>query len=124
MLTLKRLMIFCAVLAYSNSAGAATLPACLDADVGCLKLHLVDQQLQIQDLTQQRDSLTGQLSLSNAATKVALDAGAMANNYAQSIAKDAQGHWYERPIFWFALGFLAASALSIGLAAAINHVTR
>lgn len=124
MLTRLKLTAFCALLVFSSSAGAATLPACLDADVGCLKLHLVDQQLQIQDLAQQRDSLTGQLTLANETTKATLAAARLANNYAANIANEAQGHWYERPVLWFALGFLASAAACIGIAAAINHVTR
>lgn len=100
------------------------LPVCVGADVQCFKLHLAEQALEIDKLRGDKTSLTEQLSLSSAAQKVAIDAATVANSYAQKIQAESQLHWYEKPVWWFALGFLAASAACIGLAAAVNHVTR
>lgn len=100
------------------------LPQCVETDIQCFKLHLADELLHTDDLQQQLDATKGQLSLAQQAEKIALDTAGVANNYAQKIQAAGQSHWYESPTLWFALGFLCASAVAIGIAAAINHVTR
>lgn len=105
-------------------ASLPALPACDALDVNCLKLHLADQVLQIRDLSQQLDSKTQQLDIAKASEAAALSAAKSANEYAQKIQLESRGHWYESPALFFALGFLVASAASIGLAAAFAHVSR
>lgn len=111
-------------MALSIAQQPPVLPACDPLDVNCLRLHLADQVLQIRDLTQQLESKTQQLDLAKAAEQAGLNAAKSANEYAQKIQVESRGHWYESTVLWFALGFLVASAVSIGLAAAFAHVTR
>ena len=110
-------------LAMSIAQQPASLPACDPLDAGCLKLHLLDQSLQIKDLQQQLDSKSQQIDIAKAAEQAALTAAKSANEYAQKIQVESRGHWYESTVLWFALGFLTASLVSIGLAAAFAHVT-
>lgn len=107
-----------------SSPDLPNLPPCAGADVGCLKLHLADQVLQIQSLTQQRDALQGQLTLTQQGQKIALDAANAANAFAQKIQEETKSHWYQAPALWFALGGFVVAGLAIGLAAAFAHVTR
>lgn len=111
-------------LALSIAQQPPALPACDLLDVNCLKLRLADQVLQIRDLTQQLDAKTQQLDLAKAAEQAGLNAAKSANEYAQKIQVESQGHWYQSTVLWFALGFLTASAAAIGLAGAFAHITR
>lgn len=117
------------LLVFSNPslALASTLPAlppCASSDVGCLKLHLDDQLQQIAALTIANQSLTGELSLSQQAQKIASDSATVANSYAQKILSETKNHWWDAPALWFALGGFVVGAVAIGLAAAFAHVTR
>ena len=116
-----KLIVFFASTILSNSV-IPTIPACEGNDIGCYKLHLADQALEIDRLKADKDSLVQQLSLAQIGQKVALDAAGVANGYAQRIQQETQGHWYEKPALWFVLGGIVVGAVSIGMAAAFHYV--
>ncbi len=118
------IQMFGAILALSSYSVPASLPVCDSIDSTCLKLHIADELLQIQDLTQQLNATKGQLDLAKLAEQAAINAATVANGYAQKIQSETQSHWYQAPVLWLSLGFVVASAISIGLAAAFAHVAR
>ena len=117
-------LMFSAFMSLSSQSVAASLPVCEDSDASCLKLHIADQLLQLQDLAQQLAATKGQLDIAKMAEQGAINAATVSNRYAQKIEAETQKHWFDSPVLWLAVGFFIASGISIGLAAAFAHVAR
>lgn len=111
-----------ALMSLSSLAAASSLPVCEDTDAVCLKLHVADQILELQDMAQQLAATKGQLDVAKMTAQGAMDSARVANSYAQKIQAETQSHWYDAPVLWLAIGFFVASGISIGLAAAFAHV--
>ncbi len=114
---------FGAILALSSYSAPASLPACDATDYTCLKLHVMDELLQIQDLTQQLNATKSQLDLAKFAEQAAINAASVANSYAQKIQSETKSHWYEAPVLWVSVGFIVASIISVSLAAVYAHLS-
>lgn len=115
-------LMFSAIMSLSSQSAASSLPVCEDADATCLKLHIADQLLDLQDMAQQLAATKGQLDIAKLAEQAAINAASVSNSYAQKIQSETQSHWYDAPVLWLAVGFFIASGISIGLAAAYAHV--
>ncbi len=117
-------LIFSALMSLSSQSAAASLPVCDDGDVSCLKRHLADQLLELQDLAQQLAATKGQLDIARMAEQAAINAARVSERYTSKIQDETQSHWYSSNILWFALGFIGASVVGISLAYAYSHVAR